>query len=45
MPALVADIHAFFRSDVKEVDGGDKPGHDGRWSSGEQQKGPERSEP
>jgi hypothetical protein len=28
MPALVAGIHVFFRSCIKDVDGRDEPGHD-----------------
>jgi hypothetical protein len=28
MPALVAGIHVFFLSTLKDVDGRDKPGHD-----------------
>jgi len=34
MPALVAGIHVFFAHPIKNVDGRDKPGHDG----GESQK-------
>ena len=30
MPALVAGIHVLIASAVKDVDGRDKPGHDGR---------------
>jgi hypothetical protein len=29
MPALVAGIHVFFCIRLKDVDGRDKPGHDG----------------
>jgi hypothetical protein len=29
MPALVAGIHVFSACPIKEVDGRDKPGHDG----------------
>jgi len=29
MPALVAGIHAFMPRKIKDVDGRDKPGHDG----------------
>jgi hypothetical protein len=29
MPALVAGIHAFLNFETKDVDGRDKPGHDG----------------
>jgi hypothetical protein len=28
MPALVAGIHVFLYSSIKDVDGRDKPGHD-----------------
>ena len=28
MPALVAGIHVFFDSEMQDVDGRDKPGHD-----------------
>src|SRR5258708_24426315 len=31
MPALVASIHVLFFVMLQRVDGGDKPGHDGRW--------------
>jgi hypothetical protein len=30
MPALVAGIHVFLFYSAKDVDGRDKPGHDGR---------------
>ena len=33
MPALVSGIHVFFAT-IKDVDGRDKPGHDGRESQG-----------
>jgi hypothetical protein len=29
MPALVAGIHVFLAAQKKDVDGRDKPGHDG----------------
>jgi hypothetical protein len=29
MPALVAGIHVFFADPIEDVDGRDKPGHDG----------------
>jgi hypothetical protein len=29
MPGLVPGIHVFIRSAIKDVDGRDKPGHDG----------------
>ena len=29
MPALVAGIHAFLHESSQDVDGRDKPGHDG----------------
>ena len=29
MPALVAGIHVFFAHPIEDVDGRDKPGHDG----------------
>jgi hypothetical protein len=29
MPGLVPGIHVFTRSPIKDVDGRDKPGHDG----------------
>jgi hypothetical protein len=34
MPALVAGIHVFFAHPIKDVDGRDKPGHDGGERSG-----------
>jgi hypothetical protein len=29
MPGLVPGIHVFLAEDIKDVDGRDKPGHDG----------------
>jgi hypothetical protein len=33
MPALVAGIHVFCRLDKEDVDGRDKPGHDGGYAA------------